>query len=86
MQTDNIIVDLEIGEERKNNEIEDAILIETFRNKYEIELDYKIIYTNGSVQKNKKSTRVGIVIDESETHFGININNKYSIYCGNIDY
>lgn len=51
-----------------------------YREQYELEDDYQIIFTDGSVQEGKKSTGVGIVFDETEVAYKVSINKVCSAY------
>lgn len=60
--------------------MKDSELVERFRKKYDWNNDYKIIYTDDSVQKDKMNTGIGIVTDESDVAYQISINSKCTIY------
>lgn len=74
------MVDIEIGEIRKNKKMNDVELMEKYRKEYNLEEDYQIIFTDGSVQEGKKSTGVGIVFDEAEIAYTISIDKRCSVY------
>lgn len=74
------MVDLEIGEVRKNKKMKDEELMDKYREKYKLEDTYQIIFTDGSRQEGKKSTGIGIVLDNTEEAYKISLNKECSIF------
>lgn len=75
-----VMVELEIGEVRKNCKIKNSELMARYQKKYKLEQRYQIIFTNGLVQKDKINTEVGIVIDNSEVAYNMSIDKRCSVY------
>lgn len=82
--TETVIVDLEIGKERKLKEFEDEELLKRFKDKYELKEDFKVIYTDGSFSKETRSTGIGISREDSEIAYKLSINNKCSSYTAEV--
>jgi len=57
---------LDIEKRRKLNSRSDYELLPNYKNKYNLRGDYKVIYTNGSKQNDKRSVGIGIAIDDSD--------------------
>lgn len=65
---------------KKRGNITDGELLEIFINKFNLENNVEIFYTDGSKQEDRNSVGIGIVKEDSDTGYQISINNKCSIY------
>lgn len=74
------MVDLEIGEVRKNKKMKDEELMDKYREKYKLEDTNQIIFTDGSRQEGKKNTGIGIVLNDTEEAYKISLNKECSIF------
>ncbi|RLU27170.1 hypothetical protein DMN91_000969 [Ooceraea biroi] len=78
--TNLIRVDTEIGEEKIKYDWSDGIMLRRFKDKFELEDNYIVIYTDGSKQKEKKSVGVGITREDSDIGYQMSINRNCSIF------
>ena len=58
----------------------DDTIMNKFKNKYNLNQNFQIIFTVGSKKENGKSTGVAIVLDNMETVYTISIYDHCSIY------
>lgn len=77
-------IELEIGKGRKEKKINDNELLKHFKEKYDLDEEYEVIYTDGSFKKGRKSTGIGTVREDSETTYNISINPKCSSYSAEV--
>lgn len=78
--TNRIEIEIDIGQDRKEKKINDAILLEKYRDKYNSEKDYKVVYTDGSKKQTGISAGIGIAMENSDIGYRLNINQKCSIF------
>lgn len=64
--------------------MDDKTLIKKFTNKYNLSDKTKIFYTDGSKTDIGSFTGIGIVRQDSEEGFQININKKCSVYTAEL--
>lgn len=79
-----IYIDIEIGKERKEIEINDTELLEKYKEKFKLDNDYVIIYTDGLVTKTRINTGIGIAMEDSDIGYKISINKKCSIFTAEV--
>lgn len=84
------MTDIEIGKERQDNEkmkdqkMKDQELINKFKEKYQMDDDCKVIFTDGSKQNNNLSAGIRIVIEGKEIAYNISIDKRCSIYTAEL--
>lgn len=78
--TKKLDIEIEIGRERKEKVIKDEELLRKFQVKYDLEDNYAITYTNGSVMENRKSVGIGIAMEDSDIGYKLSVNSKCSIF------
>lgn len=75
---DVIETDIEVGTlKKKRGNITDGELLEIFINKFNLENNVEIFYTDGSKQEDRNSVGIRIVKEDSDTGYQISINNKF---------
>lgn len=73
-------VNLDIGEYRKTKGSDDNQLLERIQDKYSLEDNARIIYTDGSKKKKGIATGASIVIEEQEIAYNISMAKECSIF------
>lgn len=73
-------VDLELGKYRKTEGSEDGKLMEKIQERYQLNKNLTIIYTDGSKKKKGISTGASIVMEEQEIVYNMSMTKKCSTF------
>lgn len=60
--------------------MKDEVFIRRFKEKYKLENNLGIIYTDASKIKHKESTGIGLVVEGEEVAYNISIDNRCSVF------
>lgn len=80
-----MLTDDEIGREKQEKTyLEDNILINKFRKKFDLTDNCRIIYTDGSKRDSDISTGISIIIENEEIGFTMSIDKKCSVFSAEL--
>lgn len=84
--TNKVDIELKISKKRQSKDYNDGILINKFIEKYNLQNDVQIFYTDGSKHSDRLSTGIGIAIKNSRNSLRCRLLNEYQsqmfhIFC-----
>lgn len=82
--TRKVVGDLDIGKEWEHREGRDDELEGRFKEKYQMDTDTLVIYTDASKQSTGKSVGVGVIVRSEGVGYKVSLNPKCSVFTGEI--
>lgn len=82
--TRKVVGDLDIGKEWEHREGRDEKLEGLFKEKYQMDTDTIVIYTDASKQRAGKSVGVGVIVRSEGVGYEVSLNPKCSVFTGEI--